>query len=311
MVESFQADWFIPIIKNSGTVSQCLKNVAIDLQAKLDLVAVIDRKIGDISMNGIDQLTSLSHRVRELENTLRFRENLGKNDKRQAWFRHLAATSNGPFSASLLSHPIFLNYDAAETGDIRQRLSKCWDENTLQPYPFSVQTETLWGVLLKINFQLFDINNFGSFQLDSFNDTLPEELRSLSLLKFLQNVKAEYIKLKDRLLGCYISLFDLSEYLWRMDFKVLPTARSEWKKTAEHLRQEFKDRRATLPRLPAFRSEERKAMDFMGFEAIPSPETLRSRYIELAKSMHPDVTGGSDDKFKTLAKSYRLLTTNY
>ena len=309
MVDQFQTDWFVPVLKDSGTVSQCLHNVTSDLLQKLRLVEKIEQKIGDIVANGVDQLTNLSHRIRELENTLRFRENLNRNDKRHTWFRHLAATSSGPFSATLLAHPIFLSYDATATQDIRTKLNRCWDENSMSSYPFVANTETLWSFLLKINVQLNEINDFGEFKLENFRESILESLKSPTLLAFFHNVKAEYIKMKDRLMGCYITLFDLCEKLWQVDFKTLPSPRNEWKKTAENIRQEMKDRRATLPRLPQVRTEERIAMDFMGFEIIPSTETLRTRYIELAKTMHPDLTGGSDDKFKILAKSYRLLNT--
>ena len=320
MVDPMRSDWFSPIIKESGSVSKCLQNVSFDLKIKLDLIEKLNASIGDIGPSGIDYLTHLAHRIRELENTLRFRENL-KNEKRPTWFRHFASTSSGHFSATILPHPIFLNFAPSETQSVRHGLMRCWEENTLKLFPFSLEVETVWSFLLRINEQLVAVNNIGTLKLDNFHETIDASLSSPTLLAFLQNVRAEYIKLKDRLLGCYIALFDICEKFWQREMKENKEIKSEaetlpphqksadWQRTAEHLRQEYKDRRATLPRLPHVKAAERQAMEFMGFSALPHPELLRSRYIELARTMHPDITGGSDDKFKVLTKSYRLLTS--
>ena len=46
----------------------------------------------------------------------------------------------------------------------------------------------------------------------------------------------------------------------------------------------------------------------MGFDDVPSPDTLRKRYLTLAKNYHPDRKGGNEDAFKTLTKMYNFLT---
>ena len=56
------------------------------------------------------------------------------------------------------------------------------------------------------------------------------------------------------------------------------------------------------------RGRDREALDVFGFVDYPTHDELRRRYLELAKKLHPDAVGGSDDEFKHLSKAYHHLS---
>jgi hypothetical protein len=45
----------------------------------------------------------------------------------------------------------------------------------------------------------------------------------------------------------------------------------------------------------------------MGFDDYPSVESLRQRYLAMAKKLHPDLQGGNDGAFKILSNAYSHL----
>lgn len=52
---------------------------------------------------------------------------------------------------------------------------------------------------------------------------------------------------------------------------------------------------------------DREALLFLGFETYPSLAELRSRYLALAKKLHPDTSRGDHESFKRLSRYYRHL----
>jgi curved DNA-binding protein CbpA len=50
-----------------------------------------------------------------------------------------------------------------------------------------------------------------------------------------------------------------------------------------------------------------QAMQFMGFEELPSQTELRQRYLVMAKKLHPDRQDGRDEGFKVLSSAYERL----
>jgi curved DNA-binding protein CbpA len=61
---------------------------------------------------------------------------------------------------------------------------------------------------------------------------------------------------------------------------------------------------------PAAPPELRAALDVLGLEWPLDPLTLRTRYRELAKRLHPDVNGrdrAAEDRMKDVNRAYSLL----
>ena len=69
-------------------------------------------------------------------------------------------------------------------------------------------------------------------------------------------------------------------------------------------------RRTRPAEKPVAPPELRAALDVLGLEWPVDPATLRGRYHELAKQLHPDVNGGdrgAEDRLKDVNRAYSLL----
>ena len=54
--------------------------------------------------------------------------------------------------------------------------------------------------------------------------------------------------------------------------------------------------------------EFRDAVDTLGLLSLTSKEHVRKRYMSLSKQYHPDMTGGSTEKFQQISRAYEILS---
>jgi hypothetical protein len=107
---------------------------------------------------------------------------------------------------------------------------------------------------------------------------------------------------RDRLNICFNQLWSACERFWVQQQKTLDEQK---RKQNQQSSQQRRSTEAVLLH------SDIEALRFMGFIARPSQENLRKRYLELAKTLHPDVNGGKDDSFKMLGKAYHRLRLHY
>lgn len=311
-------DWFISAILKDGTVGQCLAQVEIELENKQKFLRILRDRIAEQNTSKTDVISELSARILTLENTLKFRLGILSPNRRGAWFRESASTAAGPFIGSLLTEPVFSSYDEKNQVGVRTGLKTCWTERSLVSYPLRATEPCLWKTILVLNYELFKSGDLGSWpRIERLPEDLPGELESRALRAFLTNVKAEYLSARRRLDDCYEVLLDASNRFWSIggtgskDAGVdrLGDDFYDGHRVAEKLRQEFRSRRSTptIKRPVGKSSQDIEALSFMGFDEFPEPEVLRQRYHSLAMEMHPDRDGGSEARFKLLAKSYKHL----
>lgn len=304
-------DWFVAAIECDGSVSHCLAAVLSELEQRANLVRALQKSIGEKISGGPDTVTDIGQRIKTLENTLRFRLSILSPERKGAWFRP-GSTMGGPFSGSLLNEPVFSMYDDAHHGRMRKGVSECWEKRNLLDYPFRATEQSLWKVLLTLNFELESLDKFNpSFsRLSELPENLPNLLESRSLRAFLINVRAELISHRARLTQCYYQLLEASERFWQHHATAASrktgATRDEDPQSAFH--SSFKQRRtATTPRPSLKTSSDLEALRFMGFPDYPNPDDLKQRYHSLAMEMHPDRPGGNEQRFKLLNRSYKHL----
>lgn len=312
-------DWFISAIVKNGSVGECLSEVLSEVRRKEKFVTKLGEKISEKNGSVNDAVSEISGRIRILENTLKFRLSILSPDRRGAWFRPSAATSNGPFSGTILPDAIFSQYDETRTSKIRAGLVECWNQKNLVAYPLKATETCLWKTLLAINFELYAMGDLGEWpRLERLPEELPFDFESRSLRAFLVNVKLEYLGANERLKIAFTTLLEASDQFWAgartrresAHQSAHQSADYDGHTAAENVREEFRKRRSTptIKRPIGKSSQDIEALKFMGFEDFPSAETLKQRYHTLAMDMHPDRQGGNESRFKLLSKCYKHLT---
>lgn len=308
-------DWFVAAIECDGSVSHCLGAVLSELEQRSNLVRALQSAIGERIPGGVDTVTDIGQRIKILENTLRFRLSILSPERKGAWFRS-GATMGGPFSGTLLNEPVFCTYDEAHHGRMRQGVSECWEKRNLLDYPFRATEQTLWKVLLTLNFELESLDKFSPHfgRLSELPEHMPALLESRSLRAFLINVRVELISHRARLTQCYFQLLEASERFWQHHATAASrksSASSSSTSTSDAhsaFHSTFKQRRTqTTPRPSMKTSSDLEALRFMGFPDYPNPDDLKQRYHSLAMEMHPDRPGGNEQRFKLLNRSYKHL----
>jgi hypothetical protein len=308
-------DWFLSAIVKDGSVGTCLGEVLAEVRRKERFVAKLHEKISEREAAGADAISEISARIRILENTLKFRLSVLSPERRGSWFRPNVATASGPFSGSVLSDPVFCQYDETKTNKVRVALVECWSRKNLVAYPMKATESSLWKILLTLNFELHAIGDLGEWpRLERLPEDLPEDFASRSLRAFLSNVAFEYLEARERLKNAYETLLEASDSFWsRAKTRRVDPEHGETYDgytAAESMREEFRKRRAapTIKRPIGKSIHDIEALRFMGFDDFPNTEALKQRYHTLALDMHPDRQGGNESKFKLLAKSYKHLS---
>jgi hypothetical protein len=314
-------DWFVSAILKDGTVAHCLAEVVKELKRKEQFIAVLSSRISERAGATMDAVSEISARIGILENTVKFRLSILNPDRRGAWFRTSATTSTGPFSGTIMTDPVFPNFDESRAMEIRKGLVECWQKRNLIGFPLKATEPSVWKTLLTLNFEVWNLGDLGEWpRLETLPESLPADLDSRSLRAFLANVNTEYIAARERLNKVFDMLLAASDKFFAK-CSVSSGVRSSDKSSgqsqdkydgyaaAENVRESFRKRRATPTiRRPVGKSaQDLEALRFMGFEDFPSEEDLKHRYHRLAMEMHPDRQGGNESRFKLLAKSYKHL----
>lgn len=309
------ADWFVAAILVEGTVRDSLDTVIGHLSRKKDFLTEVKERICTEDGN-IDRITILGRHVKELENTLRFRLGMLTPERSAAWFREAPKRDIGPFNASMLLAPVFSPYKVDQTLTVKNAVYELWTSAKEGPLPFAEQEQSLWSILLSLRAKLEAVATLGpkfrGLRLDQLPDELPTDLESRSLRAFLLNVRNEFRVVRDRLNVCFDQLWSASDKFWAAQLAQVEKQKQAQKKQAQTGTDEPRAQRA------GGRSQTHKvdfglgfadveALRFMGFQQKPTKDILRTRYLELAKKMHPDRTGGNEESFKLLNKAYNRL----
>lgn len=346
VAEAVARDWFLPAIECNGTVSESLSAVLGELDQRTRFIASLKACLDLNDERGIDAVTDLSQRIRSLENTLKFRLGILRPERPQAWFRAPAATSTGPFAATLIDEPVFAHYDAGDAERVKRELYTLWGQRRAKTLPFKDDSPCLWKTLLQFGAELRQISElpapFLGMKLEELPESLPAHLDSRALRAFLLNVRNEVLGARERLEACFRQLRDACERFWTYQREHEKSSRPFAAQQASHhnhkhshaqgpaqqasgygqsgrshtqaesMREEFRRRRQTTqPVLRPLNGADLEALRFMGFDDVPAPEILRQRYIILAKQFHPDRHGGNENSFKRLSSAYSHLINRF
>ncbi len=325
-------DWFVAAIECNGTVSDCLSAVLGELHSRAGFIQSLMASLESNGVRGVDAVTDLSQKIKGLENTLKFRLGILRPERPQAWFRAPAATSTGPFSATLIDEPVFASFDPWDADKVKRELYALWTARRAKGLPFKDDGGCLWKTLLTFNAdykRLVDLPApFHAFTLETLPDTLPVHLDSRALRAFLLNVRNEVRGARERLDLCFRQLREASERFWAFQLEhgaTEPSPQRPFGHTgasqhrgpsnpqADSMREEFKRRREKTHQSQSqgaraiLSGNDLDALRFLGFEDYPALEALRQRYLQLAKQYHPDRNGGNESAFKRLSSAYAHL----
>lgn len=310
-------DWFLGAIESDGSVDDCLEVVRLELEAKSQFVIALKQMMAPRRKGGLDAISDLSLRIKALENTLRFRLGILHPERPMAWFRAPATTTTGPFASALLDEPVLGPYDLGDVEQIKTDLNLMWQERRATPLPFQSDGPSLWRTLLSLNAELHSLMQlpapYEHLSLAALPENLPVKLESRALRAFLLNVRNELVTARDRLIDCHGALRKKCEELWAVQATTEPRTqrrRGQTQAHAESVREELRRRRESRWRLLLTGADQR-ALKCLGFDELPPADTLRRRYLELAKKLHPDRPGGDDHAFKEIASAYSQLLARY
>jgi hypothetical protein len=311
-------DWFLPAIESSGSVGQCLDAVISELRTRVAFVSAIKGCLVRKDCSGLDNLTQLAQRVKTLGQTLDYRLGILAPDRPQAWFRPPSAVSSGPFSSALLPEPVFSGDEIWNVEQLIAEISASWESKSVSNLSQIGDGPSLWRTLLTLNSELEEIcilpEPYSDMRLDTLPDGLTLSLESRPLRAFLLNVRQEIINVREKIEDCKSRLWAASEPFWEAQKKSRNPNRSRSRvfgsgssTTADRAREEFRQRRHRVLRSVFLAPADMQAMQFMGFEELPSQTELRQRYLVMAKKLHPDRQGGRDEGFKVLSSAYERL----
>lgn len=313
-------DWFLLETGNFESAGDYITELTRRMQVRNQFTTFLSdllkpKKSGSRS----DTVTEIGLRLRTVENTLQFRLAVLNPEKSASWFRKPLSQRAGPFASQLLDEPVFPEHDLAKAGVIRAALNHCWQIRSLVDQPFNGK-QCLWTTLLEINAQLENL------QVLKYNDqtlrlrtgmSLPSELASATLERFLANLAGELEKARIRLDACFDTLMSACVRFWDCQFEqtrakeVAEDKQRQQKRDAssssDGKNPNFWQRTHSRRENMSLESRDIAALKFLGFEAVPTIEELRKRYLVLARRLHPDVNGGRDTDFKKLVESYQRL----
>lgn len=312
-------DWFAPAILSAGSVESCLVEVEELQLSRARFISLLRERLVDPDNPQSDALTSLGSRLKALELAARSLPRVLAPERAHAWFRAPLAQEVGPFSSKIEPMAVIGSYITEQVLEVKLKIQECWVSRTVANLPFPLEPKNLWGELLTINAKMRLILELPEpyVQKDFFKlaEFLPRELASESLGAFLRNVAHEAKLLMGRLDQVYSLLQSHTEKLWAYQEKELEESKARNLGQDSHgddvkqMRDGFKRRRQEAK--PAFSVEglTRKDLDSLkclGFSDFPDSQSLRSRYIELAKKFHPD-RGGDESVFKDVTLAYSYL----
>lgn len=319
LTQTIVKDWFLPAIEAVGSVEHSLEAVLHELRVRSAFVTAVKYALVSPNSSSPDLLTLLSQKIKILSQTLEFRLGILAPDRPQAWYRPPAMTNTGPFAATLLNEPIFSVEDVWDTEQLRRDLVQSWTTKSYKFIPLLGDGPSVWRTLLCLNRDHEAICSlpepYNHLRLDTLPDGLSDILESRPLRAFLLNVRQEIQNARVKLDDCYNRLLSSSESFWE-EQKKRSTRQKEGSRTFKRSGAEDKGRNTGDQNQRRNRRENRsiflapadyEALSYMGFTELPSHSELRSRYITLAKKLHPDRQAGKDEGFKLLSCAYERL----
>ena len=318
-------DWFGPAIIENGSVGQCLEAVEKLLAERMDLIAQI--KCALVPSNPstpsdtvvkTDNLTNFGKSLVPLEQTIMARVGVLRPENVSSWYRAPAASAKGPFQSEQLQLSVFGRHHIKDFKSVKKSIQKCWENNSIEPLFFDPEG-TIWGAILKAKIRFsktITLNGgYSGYTLMNIPENIESKHLSPSLKAFFRNVRVEVLNLNRRLESLYDVLWATCEKFWgyheskiKEDNASSKGSSSSCKSDASRMRDAFKQRRAAAQiRVSSKTKKELRALNIMGFEALPKLEELKKKYRELARAYHPDA-GGDEIKFKELTESYNYLS---
>lgn len=304
-------DWFFPAVEKDASVKESLLAVRKNLSMKLDFMTKLTDNLCGLSQSDFDAVTDLWNRTRILKTTLEVRLGVLNAERPGGWFREAMFESAGPFQTKTLRDPVFTEYETKLYPKMREQIQKCWRGCLELDDRYARPGDSLWRKLLAYN-ALFNkiaqvkINKVSTLNLNKVPHELPNELDSPLIRQFLLNVAARLSKLRSELNECYSMLWKSSTNLWRVQMDEFQEGGGS--SYSNSSREHFRERRQQKYCLTGKDLARNRALEFMRFSEMPTASDLRSKYIALAKQYHPDLLGGSEERFKKLSEAYRILS---
>lgn len=299
-------DWFITALNEDRL--EGLNGLKACLEKRLSLVSALEQAFNSENQ---DRLETTKNNIRSIEYTLNFRLGILRPERPAAWFRSPTTTSPGPFSGPLLAEPIFLNYDLSELEFLEEGLTLAWKKRDPRLIPFKDLSRCLWRTLISTAAELEELHRLPSpyqnLRFEDLNGKLAPDLQCDSIDVFLSELIRDLNEMTAQIEQCFEILFRSSKKLWDYQRQQRQHFNRRGASQANDVRAEFRKRRQARTFKPATNHLDTQSLQFMGFDDFPSANSLRTRYLELAKKFHPDTISGSEVAFQQLNQAYSHL----
>lgn len=326
-------DWFLPGINPQESLEQGLNKVVLQETMRLRFAQALQIKLCHHRGPSPDSISELRRQIRHLADTLDFRLPLLSPDRRGAWFRESSLSGLGPLAGTaILTIPVLPTVDFKQLLKVKAELEAFWKNPSPTIQPFHDRSPSLWGSLMALRLQWTELTQVvvdtKTYSLLDLAQSMPDALISPALRIFIHHVSQALQAAQGDLSDCYqrlkaatLTLFaqierdpaaqkpktssTASQKAW--DGQTSPQdAYNQFRRNTDDIRNRFKERRETTSPATS-RETESSALSFLGFTQRPNANTLRKRYWELARQLHPDNPKGNEDAFKELNHHYHFL----
>jgi hypothetical protein len=228
------------------------------------------------------------------------------------WFAPVIKTTALPFMETQIAdaEPVCLRVEPIRIKALQLDLKTAWLKGSSFVADWAGRGSCLWLRVLAFNQEMNELSNLsGPFSDLSFQDlpeSLPDELYSRSLVVFLSRIKGAFLACRKDLDRFFDRLWVMSDPAFNKIFSQACREKSDQYRTNMqfHKSRQYATGQEEVPPIIQL------SLQFMGFKAMPSSQELRRRYREMARRYHPDVEGGSDEKFQMMLEHYNRLHQN-
>lgn len=293
-------DWFQLAFETKGTLESCLDVVAEDLVLKLEFLNSIRKNLTTKEGNS-DRLSELLLTVLKMEYSLSYRLGLLHSSNLGGWFKAFQFPLSQPFKSDIFKEAIFSPFFKDSIPTLKSQIRKSYEDGTIYPIPFTDKEPCLWLKLLELNKEFKYINEIyilkEKFTLTQSPLLIPSSIASEKVILFLKRLSLKSIEIKGIIETCYKLLWDSSIIFWN-HLETKPNF------NGQKSNKSYKKAPPPPKPYPHMTDTHLRTLNFL---TLPNKVQLRSRYLEMAKQVHPDITGGPDEEFKILYKSFRFL----
>ena len=293
---SNQDDWFLPAIEADGSVANCL-TVVCRRESSLYFVKDLRAALCTQYLGASDGISHLRQELNSFRKTCDLRLGILAKARPEAWFRDISTAEWGPFPGRVETKAVFINIPPEKAKKLRNEILEAWEQRSLA-VPSLPEGDCLWRDLLSLNLRWVEIcqlkEPYKDLRLDELPEGLPDDLDSPSLIAFLTKVRAAVDLLRSELDRCFQDVFGASERFLLAYYR--PRAGAGQRQKRQSARSPTAQDRVL-----------ERSLHFMSFSHTPNLQVLRKRYLELAKSCHPDISGGDDSRFKDLNFHYQRI----